>query len=88
MGWSYCQSWETQQPTGNKNKGRICHASPVTPRDTPPLLPFRSSNMLGALVSVQNLTFIPQGALEPALEDISLSLPKGSRTLLIGANGG
>ena len=41
-----------------------------------------------SLVSVKNLTFVPQGALEPALENISLSLPKGSRTLLIGANGG
>jgi len=39
------------------------------------------------LVSIKNLTFIPQGALEPALDNISLSLPKGSRTLLIGANG-
>lgn len=41
-----------------------------------------------SLVSVKGLTFIPQGACEPALDDISLSLPKGSRTLLIGANGG
>ncbi|KAF9651256.1 P-loop containing nucleoside triphosphate hydrolase protein [Thelephora ganbajun] len=40
-----------------------------------------------SLVSVKNLTFIPQGACEPALDNISLSLPKGSRTLLIGANG-
>jgi CCR4-NOT complex subunit CAF16 len=43
---------------------------------------------MSSLVSVNNLTFSPQGALEPALDDVSLSLPKGSRTLLIGANGG
>jgi CCR4-NOT complex subunit CAF16 len=41
-----------------------------------------------SLVSIKNLTFIPQGTIEPALENVSLSLPKGSRTLLIGANGG
>jgi len=41
-----------------------------------------------SLVSVKNLTFVPQGALEPALDSLSLSLPRGSRTLLIGANGG
>lgn len=41
-----------------------------------------------SLVSVNHLTFIPQGACEPALDNVSLSLPKGSRTLLIGANGG
>ena len=41
-----------------------------------------------SLVSVKNLTFTPQGASEPALDNLSLSLPKGSRTLLIGANGG
>jgi CCR4-NOT complex subunit CAF16 len=41
-----------------------------------------------SLVSVKDLTFIPQGAPEPALDNVSLSLPKGSRTLLIGANGG
>ena len=40
------------------------------------------------LVSIKNLTFIPQGALEPALNNVSLSLPNGSRTLLVGANGG
>ena len=43
---------------------------------------------MSSLVSVKNLTFIPQGTLEPALENVSLSLPQGSRTLLIGANGG
>jgi len=41
-----------------------------------------------SLVSVKNLTFVPQGASEPALDNLSLSLPRGSRTLLIGANGG
>ena len=41
-----------------------------------------------SLVSVKDLTFTPQGALEPALDNVSLSLPKGSRTLLVGANGG
>ena len=41
-----------------------------------------------SLVAVNNLTFIPQGTSEPALDNVSLSLPKGSRTLLIGANGG
>ena len=43
---------------------------------------------MSSLVSVKHLTFIPQGVHEPALDNISLSLPKGSRTLLIGANGG
>ena len=43
---------------------------------------------MSSLVSVKNLTYVPQGTLEPALENVSLSLPQGSRTLIIGANGG
>lgn len=42
---------------------------------------------MSTLISIKNLTFAPPGALEPALDNVSLSLPKGSRTLLIGANG-
>ena len=37
---------------------------------------------------MKDLTFIPQGAHEPALDNVSLALPKGSRALLVGANGG
>ena len=42
-------------------------------------------------IFVQNLTFshVPSNpSVEPSLVDISLALPKGSRTVLIGANGG
>lgn len=40
-------------------------------------------------IFVQNLTYFhdPSGP-PPSLSDINISLPKGSRTLLIGANGG
>ena len=38
---------------------------------------------------VENLTYRhPIGGLDPALNGITLHLQKGSRTLLIGANGG
>ena len=39
-------------------------------------------------IAVQDLTFQHNSAPEPALKDINLFLPKGSRTVLIGANGG
>jgi CCR4-NOT complex subunit CAF16 len=45
--------------------------------------------MAGAAeVFVQNLTYSHDRFAPPALSDINISLPKGSRTLLIGANGG
>lgn len=39
-------------------------------------------------IAVDNLTFQHNSAPEPALKDINLHLPKRSRTVLIGANGG
>ena len=42
-------------------------------------------------IYVDHLTFSHNPSdtrVEPSLVDISLSLPKGSRTILIGANGG
>lgn len=39
-------------------------------------------------IAVEGLTFQHNSAPEPALKDINLFLPKGSRTVLIGANGG
>lgn len=40
-------------------------------------------------VTVENLTYQHGAAgLDPALKDITLHLQKGSRTILIGANGG
>ena len=45
----------------------------------------------GSEIFVQNLTFsfAPlRPEVPPSLVDISLALPKGSRTILIGANGG
>jgi CCR4-NOT complex subunit CAF16 len=39
-------------------------------------------------IFVQNLTYFHDPSGPPSLSDINISLPKGSRTLLIGANGG
>lgn len=39
-------------------------------------------------IFIENLTYTHPGALEPSLNDITLRLPKGSRTILVGANGG
>lgn len=39
-------------------------------------------------ITVQNLTFSHRSALAPSLIDITLHIPKGSRTVLVGANGG
>jgi ABC-type bacteriocin/lantibiotic exporter with double-glycine peptidase domain len=36
---------------------------------------------------IKNLDFTYSGAPQPCLKDISLSLPKGSRCLLVGDNG-
>lgn len=41
-----------------------------------------------AAIDVKGLTYAHERTFEPALNDIVLSLPPGSRTLLIGANGG
>jgi len=38
-------------------------------------------------IFAQNLTYFHDPSGPPSLSDISISLPKGSRTLLIGANG-
>ena len=38
-------------------------------------------------ISITNLTYKPSTATQPLLHSLSLSLPAGSRTLLIGANG-
>ncbi|EIW82140.1 P-loop containing nucleoside triphosphate hydrolase protein [Coniophora puteana RWD-64-598 SS2] len=38
-------------------------------------------------IAVQNLTYHHVPAAEPSLNDISLHLPPGSRTILVGANG-
>ena len=47
-----------------------------------------SSGVLGLEISAQNLTYKHTPDVEPSLVDISFQLPKGSRTILIGANGG
>jgi CCR4-NOT complex subunit CAF16 len=39
-------------------------------------------------IDVQNLTFFHGPASEPSLTDVTIQLPKGSRTVLVGANGG
>ena len=39
-------------------------------------------------ILVQNLTYSHDPSAPASLSDINISLPKGSRTLLIGANGG
>jgi ABC-type multidrug transport system fused ATPase/permease subunit len=39
-------------------------------------------------IFVRNLTFSHSPAAPPSLSDVNITLPKGSRTLLIGANGG
>jgi CCR4-NOT complex subunit CAF16 len=41
-----------------------------------------------AEIFVQNLIYSYDPSAPPTLSDINISLPKGSRTLLIGANGG
>jgi CCR4-NOT complex subunit CAF16 len=40
-----------------------------------------------ATISVSNLTYSHGSSAHAALVDVSLSLPAGSRTLLVGANG-
>jgi CCR4-NOT complex subunit CAF16 len=39
-------------------------------------------------IFVQNLTYFHDPSGPPSLSGVNISLPKGSRTLLIGANGG
>ena len=39
-------------------------------------------------IDVAHLTFSHQTGADPVLKDLNFSLPPGSRTLLIGANGG
>ncbi len=39
-------------------------------------------------ISVNSLTYAHNSFSEPSLVDVRLHLPKGSRTILIGANGG
>ena len=39
-------------------------------------------------ISIVNLTYAHNSFSPPALIDINLSLPAGSRTILVGANGG
>ena len=39
-------------------------------------------------IFIRNLTYFHDPSRPPSLSDINISLPKGSRTLLIGANGG
>lgn len=39
-------------------------------------------------IFIQNLTYFHDPSGLPSLSNINISLPKGSRTLLIGANGG
>lgn len=39
-------------------------------------------------IFIKSLTYSYISGTEPVLKDIDLCLPKGSRTLLIGANGG
>lgn len=41
-----------------------------------------------AEIFIQNLTYFHDPSGPPSLRDVNISLPKGSRTLLIGANGG
>lgn len=43
---------------------------------------------MDAAISVNGLTYTHNSLSPPSLVDISLTLPKGSRTILIGANGG
>ncbi len=39
-------------------------------------------------VAVHDLTYTYQGTGDAVLSNISLNLPRGSRTILVGANGG
>ena len=39
-------------------------------------------------ITVQNLTYHHDPSVPASLSDINIDLPKGSRTLLVGANGG
>jgi len=54
---------------------------PPFPRQLKPLATMAS-------VAVQRLTYAHNSYSETALTDIALDLPPGSRTLLVGANGG
>lgn len=40
------------------------------------------------MISVEGLSYYHDPTLLPSLQDVSLHLPPGSRTLLVGANGG
>ena len=52
--------------------------------------PFDSTSMMdeSESVSVSNLSYSHLIADSPSLLDIHLHLPRGSRTILVGANGG
>lgn len=50
--------------------------------------PEMSSEKAASEIAIDNLTFQHNSAFEPALKEINLFLPKGSRTILVGANGG
>lgn len=78
-----CQRSGTTNQRDGKKAAAVSHVTVTPPRDIAAV-----PGAAMSLVVVKNLTFVPQGAREPALDNISLSLPEGSRTLLIGANGG
>ena len=42
----------------------------------------------GYEVSIGNLTYTHREGASPSLSDVNIHLPKGSRTILVGANGG
>jgi CCR4-NOT complex subunit CAF16 len=44
--------------------------------------------MADAVIDIENLTFFFPGTPEPSLTDVTIRLPRGSRTVLVGANGG
>ena len=61
----------------------MCSSTTTKPKPLPQLPPYDES----AAIHVQNLTFAYDKSMEPTLKDLNLKLPKGSRCLLIGANG-
>ena len=42
----------------------------------------------GYEISITNLTYTHREGASPSLSDVNIHLPKGSRTILVGANGG